>query len=159
MINIIRGESESLLTVIHRNEMLQLRDEIQMLKSEIQAMRPFRKEMDFEVKSCSKIAFLSHGDYIVVRPEDIAYCEAQGNYCRIYLTNGKSLFICKTLKQVESILPSKNFTRCHQSYVVNLDQVRQFVVHAPLCLTIETGQKIPVSRRKKSKILRYYKSM
>lgn len=50
--------------------------------------------------------------------DDIHYIESDNNCCKIYKENNTSMFVTKTLKDMERILPSP-FIRIHKSYIVN----------------------------------------
>jgi len=54
--------------------------------------------------------------------KDILYIESIGNYVKIH-TVSKSILAYLTLKNVEEQLPSNDFIKIHQSYIVNLSAV------------------------------------
>lgn len=103
-------------------------------------------------QSSKKIAISIDGKLIFFKPEEIIYCESDGNYCHIYLENSDKLFVTKKLKEMEEMLPAENFYRVHNSFVVNLDKVREFV-KTDGYLVLNNKRKIPVSRNKKSDFL------
>ena len=55
--------------------------------------------------------------------KDIAYIEANQNYCRISLSNKTSLLVRSTLTSLIEILPVNQFIRVHRSYVVNTSMI------------------------------------
>ncbi|MEX0996800.1 MAG: LytTR family DNA-binding domain-containing protein [Flavobacteriaceae bacterium] len=103
-------------------------------------------------QSSKKIAISIDGKLIFFKPEEIIYCESDGNYCHIFLENNEKLFVTKKLKEMEEMLPAENFYRVHNSFVVNLNKVREFV-KTDGYLVLDNKQKIPVSRNKKSDFL------
>ncbi len=58
---------------------------------------------------------------------DIIRCQSENNYTYIYLTSGQSHLICRTLKDVEQILRPHQFTRIHQSHLINLQHLKRFI--------------------------------
>ncbi len=76
--------------------------------------------------SKTKIKLHTQTGFIMVKPEDIIYCEANGNYCNIYLTNGKKELISLQLGIVEEKLPKDNFLRINRSVTINLDYLDSF---------------------------------
>lgn len=54
---------------------------------------------------------------------EIYYVEAFGDYVK-FITDDKVYLTHNTLKNVESILPSKKFFRIHRSYIVRLDKIK-----------------------------------
>lgn len=83
---------------------------------------------------------------LFLKPEEIIYCESDGNYCHIYLERGKSLFLTQKLKAVGLLLPRQQFLRTHKSYIVNLHKIKEYhrVEHY---LLLSNGKHIPVSRQ------------
>ena len=54
--------------------------------------------------------------------EDINYIQSDNNCCRIFKKDGTQMFVTKTLKEIETILPLP-FIRIHKSYMVNSKHV------------------------------------
>lgn len=73
----------------------------------------------------------------LLKIKEITSLKADGEYSRVYLANGSTITICKTLKKWENILPSKIFIRTHRSTIINLNYIekmekwykRSYVVH------------------------------
>ncbi|MBB4807591.1 two-component system LytT family response regulator [Chryseobacterium defluvii] len=55
--------------------------------------------------------------------EDIQYIQSDNNCCRIFRENHSPMFVTKTLKEIESILPAP-FIRIHKSYIVNAKYIQ-----------------------------------
>jgi len=92
-----------------------------------------------------KIHFVSTGD--------ILRCMADGNYTRFYLKGNHSLLVAKTLKDYDKLLSGADFLRVHQSHLVNMKHVREYVKTDGGYLVLDDGTKIPVSTRKKADVL------
>jgi DNA-binding LytR/AlgR family response regulator len=56
---------------------------------------------------------------------DILYIEGLKEYVTIYTNEHKALKL-ETLKNLESLLPEKEFIRVHKSYIVNINHVRAY---------------------------------
>jgi two-component system LytT family response regulator len=102
--------------------------------------------------SFKKIKISFDGKIHFLNPEDILYCEGDGNYCTVFLENGKKMLLSQKLKQLESILPEYVFYRVHNSYIINLVKVTAYHKHDGY-VEINTTKKIPVSRHKRGEIL------
>lgn len=89
----------------------------------------------------------------VVEADDILRCESDNYYTHFYFTNGKHLLISKTLKDVEAMLEGGSFIRPHKSHLINTRYIQNFNREEGGVITLNNGDKIPVSRRKKEKIL------
>lgn len=87
----------------------------------------------------------------VVTLSELMYCESDKGYTTFYCSNGKKHLVSKTLKEFEERLTLANFTRPHQSFMVNLDFIDKYdksgVIH------LKNGKKIPVSSRKKEQFV------
>lgn len=99
-----------------------------------------------------KIGISVDGKIIFLVPSEILYCESDGNYCSIFLTNNKRLFVTKKLKDIQLLLPSHLFYRIHHSYVINLEKVREYLKTDGF-VVLDENKRIPVSRQKKSLFL------
>lgn len=87
----------------------------------------------------------------VIELNNLMYCESDKGYTTFYCNNGEKHIASKTLKEFEERLLMANFTRPHQSFMVNLKFIDKYdksgVIH------LKNGQKIPVSSRKKEMFL------
>ena len=55
--------------------------------------------------------------------KEILYIQSWGNYLKIFLANDDVKIVRKTIKIVESELPTRQFIRIHKSYIVNLHHI------------------------------------
>lgn len=55
---------------------------------------------------------------------EIDYIQSWGNYLKFHLSDGGIKIVRKTIKTVESELPSSQFLRIHKSYIVNINGVK-----------------------------------
>lgn len=90
-----------------------------------------------------------------IRLADIIHIEATGKLCLIYkkhITDPLKTYI--KLHDLEAQLSSPKFLRCHQSYIVNLDEVS-----APTedgCFLMRNGIKVPIRQRSCKAIISEY---
>lgn len=99
-----------------------------------------------------KITITADGKLIFLEPFEISFIESDGNYSSIFLSNGKKIVITKKLKEVNALLPEEHFFRIHNSYIVNLNKIREFY-KTDGYVVLDGNHKIPVSRQKKSDFL------
>ncbi len=88
----------------------------------------------------------------IVKTDDIIRCESDDYYTRFYFINDSMILISKTLKQHEEILSDYNFIRTHKSHLVNIKHIKSYLKNEGI-ITMSDGSKIPVSRRKKEKLI------
>lgn len=89
---------------------------------------------------------------IFIEVTDIVHCDSDGSYCRIWLTNGESLLVSKSLKEVEEMLHFDFFYRSHYSHLINLRHIKKFV-RADGDVLMANGNTVPVSRSKRQEFL------
>lgn len=99
-----------------------------------------------------KITFNTDGKLIFLEAADILYAESDGNYSTVYLTDGQKIVLTRKLKEVTELLPADTFFRIHNSYVINLTKIKEFI-KTDGYVVLNSNHKIPVSRQKKSGFL------
>jgi two-component system LytT family response regulator len=93
----------------------------------------------------------------IIEIRNIMFLKAEGKYTYIYLHNDKPVISSKNLKEFEEIL-SGQFIRVHNSYIVNLSFSRSFSKNE-LAIIMKSGEKIPVSLRKKDAFLQLFQRL
>lgn len=96
-----------------------------------------------------KLALPSLKGIELVKKEEVVRCESANNYTVFHLKSKKQIVVTKTLKEFEEMLGPEGFFRVHQSHLVNLDAVVQFIKEDGGYALMEDGTKVEVSRRKK----------
>lgn len=99
-----------------------------------------------------KITFNTDGKLVFLESREILYAESDGNYSTIYLSDGHKIVLTKKLKEVNELLPSDSFFRIHNSYIINLTKIKEFL-KTDGYVVLQSNHKIPVSRQKKSDFL------
>ncbi|WP_435413211.1 LytR/AlgR family response regulator transcription factor [Psychroserpens mesophilus] len=99
----------------------------------------------------AKLILSLHDSFQVIDLSELMFCESDKGYTSFYCSDGKKHVVSKTLKEFEAQLTLANFTRPHQSYMVNLKFIDKYdksgVIH------LKNGKKIPVSSRKKEQFV------
>ena len=99
-----------------------------------------------------RITINTDGKLIFLDAEEIEYVESDGNYSTIVMDNNQKIVITKKLKEVNDILPENQFFRIHNSYVINLKKIKEFLKSEGY-VVMASNFKIPVSRQRKSDFL------
>lgn len=102
-----------------------------------------------------KITINTDGKLIFLEEEDIISVESDGNYSTIYTNTGQKILVSKKIKEVNNMLPENVFFRIHNSYIINLNKVKEFIKTEGYVL-MSNGQKIPVARQRKLDFLDNY---
>ena len=99
-----------------------------------------------------KITINTDGKLVFLEPKEIIYVASDGNYSTLFLAENKKMVVTKKLKEIDELLPSDYFFRIHNSYIINLNKIKEFLKSDGYVI-LENNVKIPVSRQKKSAFL------
>jgi two-component system LytT family response regulator len=99
-----------------------------------------------------KITINTDGRLLFLDIDDIIFVESDGNYSIIYTMDNKKIVITKKLKEVDALLPDHFFFRIHNSFIVNLTKIKEFVKNHGY-VVMSSNHKIPVARQRKSQFL------
>lgn len=99
-----------------------------------------------------KITFSTDGKLLFLESEEILFAESDGNYSTIYLADGQKIVLTKKLKEVNEMLPEDSFYRIHNSYIINLGKIKEYIKTDGYVI-LKSNHKIPVSRQKRSDFL------
>jgi len=102
-------------------------------------------------KQNDKLILSLHDSFQVIDLNELLFCETDKGYTTFYCNDGKKYMVSKTLKEFEERLYEANFTRPHQSFMVNLKFIDKYDKSGTIHL--KNGKKIPVSSRKKDSFL------
>jgi two-component system LytT family response regulator len=106
-----------------------------------------------------KIVLSTSENINVYKVADIIRCESDNYYTIFYFTNGKKLMVSKTLKEHEEMLSEYNFIRPHKSHLINVMYIKSYLKQEGGGIVMTDGTLIPVSRRKKEKIMEIINSI
>lgn len=99
-----------------------------------------------------KITISTDGKLVFLDTDNIIYVESDGNYSTFVMHDQQKIVVTKKLKEVNAILPENYFFRIHNSYIVNLNKIKEFIKNDGYVI-MQTNQKIPVARQRKSDFL------
>ncbi len=81
--------------------------------------------MTEEKRSDSFVYFRADRKMVKVTLKDILYIESMKDYVKIFTDSG-TIITKQSISSVEEMLPEKEFTRVHRSYIVSLSRIRTF---------------------------------
>ena len=102
--------------------------------------------------SNKKVTLSTDGKLIFLNTDDILFVESDGNYSTIFLKDNQKMVVTKKLKEVNAILPDLEFFRTHNSFIVNLTKIKEFL-KTDGYVVMESNHKIPVARQRRSDFL------
>src|SRR5688572_9777592 len=91
--------------------------------------------------------------FIVLKLEEIIYCEAERSYTIFHLENNKTVTVSKPLLEYDYLLTDTSFLRVHKSFLINLLHVKEYQRGEGGVVIMSNNAEIEVSRRKKELFL------
>jgi len=67
-----------------------------------------------------KVKLNIRSGYILINPQEVVYCQADGNYTHIQLVNGAQEITTQNLGAIEELLKGSSYFRASRSYLLNL---------------------------------------
>ena len=142
-------------------------EELKVAISKVSAMRNkgvSRKQVKFflgqlsnmEKGEIKQIALPTFDGIEFVNLEDINYCKSDGSYVYVYLIDGSSIFLSKTLHYLEEAICDYHFLRVHNSYIVNVHHIKKFFRADGGYLMMKNGDEVKVSRSKRNELLNLF---
>lgn len=89
---------------------------------------------------------------------DIMMLEGEGNYTYIHFTNGKKILLSKTLKEFCALFQQNDFARIRKSFLINLHYLKEVELSGDISVTMQSGQRIEISRRRKTEFQQLFRS-
>jgi len=70
--------------------------------------------------STRKVKLNTRAGYVLINPQEVIFCQADGNYTHIQLVNGSHETTTQNLGTIEGLLNGNSFFRASRSYLLNL---------------------------------------
>lgn len=83
----------------------------------------------------------SIGSDLLINPDDIIYCQAQGSYTMLFFENGNKQCISSYLGMFEKIISGYNFYRISRSLLINMDKLSKVNRGDNSCTLVTTSNK------------------
>lgn len=88
-----------------------------------------------------------------VREDDILLCKANGSYTDFKFKDGRCLVVSKHLKEYEDLLPTAHFMRVHNSFLINLREVKKFVKSEGGYILMKDDSTVSISPKKRDEFM------
>ena len=147
-----------LLKPIDAKELVQAvqRFEAQMSKPTLEQFQFLIDKISQKEHTHNKLAIPNLEGFKMISVEDIVYCEAEDNYTHIVLKANAKILASRTLKEIQRLLDDyPSFIRVHHSFLINLNEIRQYVRGDGGYVRMSDGAHINVSRNKKKNLLKH----
>jgi len=84
-----------------------------------------------------------------IEVNEIVYCKAEGSYTSFKFKNNDSLLVSKHLKEYENLLKDQKFMRVHNSFLINLKEVKKYYKSDGGYILMNNNDPVSISRNKK----------
>jgi DNA-binding LytR/AlgR family response regulator len=108
------------------------------------SMMRLKSSMPAEAPS-QTLCLKSYSDFQYINTNDILYLKADNNATEFVMKDGTINHAFKTLKTFESQMPT-NFTRIHQSYIVNINYISRISYGKANCTIKHKKEQLPFSK-------------
>jgi len=88
-----------------------------------------------------------------IKTSEILYCEASGSYTHFHLKGNHKLLVSKNLKEYAQLLDDQDYMRVHNSFLINLKEVKRFVKTDGGYILMNNDATIPISNKKRDEFL------
>jgi two-component system LytT family response regulator len=102
----------------------------------------------------TRIALPTMTGFLFVAIKDIVRCESDNTYTTFYMADKKKLVVSKTLKDCEQLLLDYRFFRVHNSHLINLEYITEYIKGEGGLVKMADGSHVDVSRRRKDEFLK-----
>lgn len=104
------------------------------------------------IKTSERLALPIQGGLQFVAKSDIIYLNNEGNYTTFYVKPNLKYLISKNIGYFDEQLVLPMFYKCHQSSIINLQEVVQFNRIDGTHVIMSNGERVDVSRSKKEEL-------
>ena len=101
-----------------------------------------------------KINISADGKVYLLEKEEVVMLKSDKSYTTIFLSNNQEIVVSKTLKEVEKKFCYSQFYRVHNSYLINLNHVKEYLKGLGGELIMTNGQSASISRTKKAELFK-----
>ena len=110
----------------------------------------------FDTGKVKKIVLQNMNGFKVVNLDQILYLKGEINYTRFFLEGGSVILTSRTLKDYSGSLLDFGFFRIHQSYLVNLSKVIEYIKGEGGMVVMKNGDQLALSRRRKKAFIKNF---
>lgn len=101
-----------------------------------------------------KINISADGKVYLLDKDDVVMLKSDKSYTTIYLKTEQQILVSKTLKEVEKKFQFSQFFRVHNSYLINLNHVKEYLKGLGGELIMTNGLTASISRNRKAELFK-----
>ena len=128
------------------------------LQTYIESIKNFSENIHYQNES-NKITITHLKGIKIIEDNNISYLEGEGNCTHLYFADNSSFFDTRTLKVYDQILNPNRFYRIHKKYIINLNQLTDYIHQDGYFAKLKNGIMLPVARARVSNFIQKIKSL
>ncbi len=125
----------------------------QLIDNSTESIDLLKETINNPSKLPTRISLHSQDKISVISIDNIIRCESDGNNTLFHLADREKLFVTKTLKSFAVLLKDHPFMRVHQSHLINLNYIQDYIRKEGGYLKMINGDHVPVAVRKKAEVI------
>lgn len=129
-----------LLKPVNKSELYDAIDRFREMKNRGQDQRLNELVELLHKSKPGRIRLNTRTGYFFINPEDIIFCEADGNYSHLTLQNGKKEISTLNLGNIEKQLDGGDFLRISRTYIINMNYLTRVDRRSNICELEHNGK-------------------
>ena len=101
-----------------------------------------------------KINISADGKVYLLEKDDVVMLKSDKSYTTIFLKSEQQILVSKTLKEVEKKFQFPEFFRVHNSYLINLNHIKEYLKGLGGELIMTNGLTASISRNRKAELFK-----
>ena len=143
-----------LLKPVDKDELLSAMDKIKKSKKGDLLENKLQLLLNNINDNNDKINISADGKVYLLDKDDVVMLKSDKSYTTIYLKSEQQILVSKTLKEVEKKFMFPEFFRVHNSYLVNLNHVKEYLKGLGGELIMTNGLTASISRNRKIELFK-----
>jgi len=146
--------ADYLLKLIDPQELVRAVQKVQSMPlSDTAKKRYAHLQQAFDSEQLDRLTLPTSTGYKILHLEDIIWCRADNTYTTFHTKDGSKIVVSKPIKYYEELLPRESFLRIHQSQLINLNHIQEYVKSSGGFVIMSDGTELAISKRKKEAFL------
>ena len=142
-----------LLKPVDKDELITAIEKVNASKKEIKLEDKLQSLFSNMNQKADKINIAADGKIYLLDKEEVVMLKSDKSYTTIFLNDDNSILVSKTLKEVEKKFNFPQFYRVHNSYLININHVKEYLKSDGGELVMSNGMRAGISRNKKADLL------
>lgn len=135
----------------------ELQKAVEKVKNKVDANSLFHENIQVLLQNLNsssdknnKLAIPTNDGMVFIKLKDIFYFEGKNDRTLVHSRFNENPLANKTLKEYESILSDHNFLRIHKSFLINRNEIKEYIQGEESLVVMNNNDTLEVSEKKRS---------